>query len=523
LCFEARAARRWQLRISFGLASLLSWLASGPAHAQQTPPDEYFAVPVQTGSMLSLWGGETYAPGQYALALSLEVHTLVSVEQPPAVARRGTASSFDVLGSLGAWQGADISAGLALQATNFETAAGNAAGAGRRAALGDVRVIPRFRLWAPPAGSGLALLFPVWIPTPLQAAYLSPGLRIEPRLALTGSGGPWTVTANAGYALHATEADFGVRSTNFVSAGVGAELRVIEAWSLLGELAGRWSPHDRRATTDWGGAAEARLAARFATKGWAAQFGAGTALLGAARQPAWRMLASVSFGSSTPELVAPPAAEPHVTPPEDAGGYSSEASDWQAQAALDAAAANDAASGSAPPAAPAHETPPRQTSPALPAAAAATPVATAGPSADAEKAPEVRRRSTPSPRTGRVRAGWRAPAAITEVLHFRANQTLLSAAQIATLRAVARQLLAAPPDARLVVQGHSDSTGPKALNGSVSRLRAANTRYQLLRMGMPWRRIIIQAFGATRPIGKRRGRLANGQNRRVEFRWSRAD
>jgi outer membrane protein OmpA-like peptidoglycan-associated protein len=505
LCFEARSTRRRHRTSSLGLAGVLSWCGAGPAHAQQTPVDDYLAVPVQAGSMLSLWGGQTYARADYALALNLEVHSLVSVEQAPALERHGTASSFDLLGSLGVWQGADISAGLALQATNFETKPGETAGAGSRAALGDARVIPRFRLWSHPAGSGLALLFPVWIPTPLQTVYLSPGLRIEPRLALTGHGGAWTMTLNAGYALHATEADFGVRSTNFVSAGAGAELRVIDAWSLLSELSARWSPHDRRATTDWGGAGEARLAARFATKGWAAQFGAGTGVLGAPRLPAWRMLASVSFGSSAPELAAP-VAEQHVAPPEDAGSYSSAGSDWQAQPALDASASGGPASAEF------AEPPPASRPRPTPQDKPPTTAAQRGTSARSDTAP-------PAPE----RLGWQAPAEIKEVLYFRRNQARLSAAQMATLRAVARQFLAAPADAQLVVEGHSDRRGSRALKWSVSLWRAANTQYQLLRMGIPPRRIIIQSLGATRLLDKRRGRLADSRNRRVEFHWSHSE
>jgi len=107
--------------------------------------------------------------------------------------------------------------------------------------------------------------------------------------------------------------------------------------------------------------------------------------------------------------------------------------------------------------------------------------------------------------------------AIDEVLRFTPNQMRLSPAQISLLDAVALRFMAQPPDVLLVVEGHSDRTGPRAYNQLLSELRAAGVRAHLIEVGIERKRISSRGYGSSRPAVSD----ANGgpaESRRVEFR-----
>lgn len=484
-------------RLAPGLACwLVASCSALAAHAQQPLADGYASVPLQRGAMLSLWGSEPQAPGSYALGLGLQARSLTrSDPADPAGDAEGSATRLELLTALGIWRDLDLSAAIALERTSLRSAgAADATEEQTQAALGDARVIPRFRLLSGEQQSGVSVLLPVWIPTGTDSLYQGEGVRVEPRVAASLGFAPWIMTVNAGYLLHPAADRLGVGATNFFTGGLGAELQIAEAWSVLSEVSARWSPDDRRFTSAAGLASDAHLAARYSSSGWAAQFGAGTGLAGAALEPDWRLLASVSF-SPVSEEPAATLAPPVVVAEPTRDDYPNESPDWQPPTEPEAPEL-----ASEPPANPATRT----------ASASSGAPPSAEPPPQASDDVEGSRRA----------AGDELPALprIKEVLQFAPNQMRLTQAQRRLLDDVAMQLMMAPPDAHLLVEGHSDSAGPRAFNWKLSRMRASTVRYHLLQRGIDWRRVSIRGYGASRPALRKQEPGNPGADRRVEFR-----
>src|SRR5687768_10901348 len=158
-----RQARR-RLVLQIELASLLVFsLRTLAVHGQSVLADDYASVSLQPGAMLSLWGSEPQDPGTYALALGLQAQSLALAEDAdsPAAELEGSATRFELLATLGVWRSIDISAAVALERTTLSASNGETAKDQSQAALGDIRLIPRARLWGGDEASGLALLLPV--------------------------------------------------------------------------------------------------------------------------------------------------------------------------------------------------------------------------------------------------------------------------------------------------------------------------------------------------------------------------
>jgi outer membrane protein OmpA-like peptidoglycan-associated protein len=437
---------------------------------------------MQQGSLPTSWSGRSLAPGAYALSLGVDARSLELPERAgnSRAQARGAASRFALLGSLGVWRGIDVSAGVAVgrlfplgvPADREASLDGNASTTSPDTWL-DLRLVPRLQLWADASGSGLGLLLPMWLPRGAPAAYADPGLRLAPRLAVNARAGVLGVTLNAGYVAHAAGGPLGKAPTDFARVSAGVELRIDEGWSILSEVVGRWWPRTRAAGEDDRFTGEARLAGRYMSGGWALQAGAGRGVTGDSSEPAWRMLANVSFSSDAFDepatLAPPPPTKPTDTPP-PTDPYPNERSDWQAS------------------------------SPALDARDTAT---SGGPEASGAEL-------TPLP-------------SIDVVLNYRRYQIDLDRHQRQQLKKVARELSAAAPDVRLVIEGHTDDTGPRAPNRKLSRLRAATARQYLVQLGIPRRRIDVESYGASRPVPGRTQPGAHRTNRRVVFRLVRAN
>lgn len=86
----------------------------------------------------------------------------------------------------------------------------------------------------------------------------------------------------------------------------------------------------------------------------------------------------------------------------------------------------------------------------------------------------------------------------------------------ATLREVVAAYRQAP-SARVRVSGHSDRSGPASVNLAASRRRAEAVKFHLISNGIPEGRIIVSAFGESRPIVPTDDGVREAQNRRVEI------
>jgi outer membrane protein OmpA-like peptidoglycan-associated protein len=103
-------------------------------------------------------------------------------------------------------------------------------------------------------------------------------------------------------------------------------------------------------------------------------------------------------------------------------------------------------------------------------------------------------------------------------LQFTLGQAVIRLASFDTLdRAIER--LATCPEEHVRVEGHSDSTGPDALNQRLSLTRAEAVRTLLVEAGIDAERVTAEGFGGDRPIESNDTAKGRSRNRRVEIRF----
>jgi outer membrane protein OmpA-like peptidoglycan-associated protein len=108
------------------------------------------------------------------------------------------------------------------------------------------------------------------------------------------------------------------------------------------------------------------------------------------------------------------------------------------------------------------------------------------------------------------------PAPAFSNLLFATNSSWLSLAARESLTGLAATL-AEHPTLRVVISGHTDSSGPEALNRALSLDRARKCDRWLEDRGVDPTRIEVQSFGSTRPLAGDRSAMAQARNRRVEI------
>jgi outer membrane protein OmpA-like peptidoglycan-associated protein len=102
------------------------------------------------------------------------------------------------------------------------------------------------------------------------------------------------------------------------------------------------------------------------------------------------------------------------------------------------------------------------------------------------------------------------------VLFASAKADLLPDAQI-KLNDVAKALGEQDPDAKIVVEGHTDSQGAASFNQDLSQRRAESVRSYLVSHGIASDRVTAQGFGPTRAIADNASAEGRANNRRVEI------
>lgn len=102
------------------------------------------------------------------------------------------------------------------------------------------------------------------------------------------------------------------------------------------------------------------------------------------------------------------------------------------------------------------------------------------------------------------------------VLFASAKSDLLPDAQV-KLSDVAKALVEQNPDAKMVVEGHTDSQGSSSFNQDLSQRRAESVRTYLVSRGIAADRVTAQGFGSTRAIADNGSAEGRANNRRVEI------
>jgi len=99
---------------------------------------------------------------------------------------------------------------------------------------------------------------------------------------------------------------------------------------------------------------------------------------------------------------------------------------------------------------------------------------------------------------------------------FAVNKAVLTP-QAETLLGKVVDYLKKNPQYHVEIQGHTDSTGPKAWNDTLSQMRADSVRDFLVAGGVPADRLTAKGYGWADPIASNDTKEGRQQNRRVDF------
>jgi outer membrane protein OmpA-like peptidoglycan-associated protein len=139
----------------------------------------------------------------------------------------------------------------------------------------------------------------------------------------------------------------------------------------------------------------------------------------------------------------------------------------------------------------------------------------AAPAAEAPPAPEVKADVPVGPPfpLGEYLASGKAPVA-----HFDFNRAEIKPQEEPLLDEVGLLFKNKLPQARIVLGGHTDSTGTEAYNDGLSLQRAkAVETYLQQKHGLAADRFILKGFGKRSPVASNKNKKGQAQNRRVEI------
>jgi outer membrane protein OmpA-like peptidoglycan-associated protein len=74
------------------------------------------------------------------------------------------------------------------------------------------------------------------------------------------------------------------------------------------------------------------------------------------------------------------------------------------------------------------------------------------------------------------------------------------------------------PKLEVLIEGHTDSTGPRAANLKLSQRRAESVKTYLVHHGVDASRIKTEGFGPDKPVESNQTKAGRARNRRIDFR-----
>jgi outer membrane protein OmpA-like peptidoglycan-associated protein len=102
-------------------------------------------------------------------------------------------------------------------------------------------------------------------------------------------------------------------------------------------------------------------------------------------------------------------------------------------------------------------------------------------------------------------------------VNFEVNKAVLLPESRDILGDVAQSLVA-NPDVKVEIAGHTDNTGPRALNDSLSLARAEAVQVFLIEHGVEAARMVVHGYAWDQPVASNKTASGRAQNRRVELR-----
>lgn len=104
-----------------------------------------------------------------------------------------------------------------------------------------------------------------------------------------------------------------------------------------------------------------------------------------------------------------------------------------------------------------------------------------------------------------------------EVVYFETGKATIQDRSFSLLDEVAALLVENPRVARVLIEGHTDGTGPATVNRTLSQQRAEAVRAYLVKKGVDVSRLDAKGFGPDRPVADDATAEGRDRNRRVEL------
>jgi outer membrane protein OmpA-like peptidoglycan-associated protein len=104
----------------------------------------------------------------------------------------------------------------------------------------------------------------------------------------------------------------------------------------------------------------------------------------------------------------------------------------------------------------------------------------------------------------------------TDSINFRIGKADLETSSIPTLQEIL-ETIRKDPNILVVIEGHTDSTGPAEFNMNLSKQRADMVSSWLIENGISSKRIITEWYGNTKPISENSTVEGRWKNRRVDI------
>jgi outer membrane protein OmpA-like peptidoglycan-associated protein len=108
------------------------------------------------------------------------------------------------------------------------------------------------------------------------------------------------------------------------------------------------------------------------------------------------------------------------------------------------------------------------------------------------------------------------PTLVLRGVNFATDSAEIQSSSFGVLDGVAR-ILADNPDVRIEISGHTDNTGGRAHNVSLSQARAESVKNYMVSRGIDAARLDARGYGMARPSGTNDTEEGRAQNRRIEF------
>ena len=500
------------------------------AAADRFDAEAFQPTTTQAGSLVSVYGTRALSKGAFEMALSVSYArspiTLRDGDDGPQIGRlMSSLSTVSLLGGYGVVDRFDVGLAIPLHrmgaGSKFAEAGlpeiQAAAVDDAAVALGDVRVVPRVTLLERGTSSsmGVAALLPVSLPTGNSDLYGGESLHVEPRLAWDWAPGGVLLAANVGYLVREEAVVLNTSVDDAFRWGAGTEIPVYQTLSALVEANGAVNTGSSDTPT------EGLVGLRMRASDWVAQLAGGTAVVQGLTSPEYRVVAGLGF--SQDQKPPPPADTDGDGIFDSADNCPRQAEDLDRFEDTDGCPDRDddqdqVADGQDRCPAEAEDRDGQDDEDGCP-----DPDNDQDAVLDADDhcptQPGVKEQQgcpAPAPAPSQVTVSS-TQLELKQTVQFARNKTSIEPQSMFLMDQVAEALKAHTELEHVVVEGHSDDLGSRAVNLRISQGRAEAVVLALVERGVARRRLEARGIGPDRPLMPNDSDENRERNRRVEL------